>query len=319
MNGQYPKSDHFDGYQFFNPGVDLDKPLSALLKWQLTSNKKTWPDSVSNIAKPQVATEVKDGEAFLTFINHATFLIQMSTVNILTDPVFSQRASPVQWAGPKRVRPPGLAIEQLPKIDLVVVSHNHYDHMDLVSLKDLKHRFDPVFIVPLGNKRYFEKFGDEKVIELDWWQTHQILGVDVTLTPAQHWSARGMFDRREALWGGFYFQGLGKKIYFAGDSGYCQCFTEVQRRLTAPEIALIPIGAYEPRWFMKESHLNPEESVQSHLDIGAKTSIAMHFGTFPLTDESIDDPIVDLQKAKDKKQLSPEAFLVMEVGETRKF
>ncbi len=322
MNQKPPKhqiSDHYDGKLFFNPGVNVDKSFLDLLKWQRHSNRKTWPTWVENTHTPQVQAAVLGNDVELTFINHVTFLIQTQGLNILTDPVFSERTSPVQWLGPKRVRRPGLAFEQLPKIDLVLVSHNHYDHMDMDSLERLRVKYDPVFIMPLGNKRYMPKRHQTKVKELDWWQTEICQTHQIHLTPAQHWSARGIFDRRQALWGGFLIQGTKMKTYFAGDSGYGPCFKQIQEKLGSPDLALLPIGAYEPRWMMKPSHMNPSEAVQAHLDLKAKKSIAMHFGTWQLTDEGFDDPESDLKIAKAENKISDERFLVMGVGETRRF
>lgn len=319
MKTPYPLSDHFDGEHFFNPGVNTDKPFSDILKWKSQNSAKKWPLWVENKARPRLPAQVQPQESYLTFINHVTFLIQLKELNILTDPVFSRRTSPFRFAGPKRVRAPGLELENLPPIHLVLVSHNHYDHMDLDSLRKLKQKFDPVFIVPLGNKKYFQALGDEKVTELDWWQNHDLGSLKITLTPAQHWSSRNLWDRRRALWGGFLIQSQDHSLFFAGDTGYGPHFSEIQKRLGPPKISLLPIGAYEPRWFMKASHMNPEDAVLAHRDLQSTLSIPMHFGTWQLTDEAIDEPLQHLQEALQKLNVPEQSFQILEVGETRSF
>jgi L-ascorbate metabolism protein UlaG (beta-lactamase superfamily) len=311
------QSDHFDGKLFFNPGVDIDKPFSELIKWQRHRTPKPWPKWVENKSTPLLRKISKAGELDLTFINHVTFLGQLDGCNFLTDPVFVQRTSPVQWAGPRRVRRPGLELEQLPRIDFIVVSHNHYDHMDLASLDWLIKKFDPLIVVPLGNIKYFRSIGDAKVVELDWWQSHCFNNIEITLTPAQHWSARGLWDRRKALWGGFYIRDGRQRIYFAGDTGYCSHFSAIRERLGPPDLSLLPIGAYEPRWFMKLAHMNPADAVQAHLDLESNQSIGMHFGTWQMTDEGFEDPLIELEKAKALRQIASINFSVLEVGETR--
>lgn len=319
MSKQYPVTDHYDGEKFFNPQVNTDKPFSDLIKWNLNRPPNLWPNSIENSKKPEVVSQVEDNKAVVTFINHVTFLIQVKGLNILTDPLFSDRTSPVQFAGPKRIRRPGLELDQLPKIDLVLVSHNHYDHMDLPSLEKLYKKFNPLFILPLGNEKYLKSFSKNvNTIELDWWGKTKIKESSVTLVPALHWSARGLFDRRDALWGGFVFEMNKFKIYFVGDSGYKEdLFKEIYNRFGPMDLSFIPIGAYEPRWFMKVAHMNPEEAVLVHKDVQSKKSIGMHFGTFKLTDENFEQPEIDLLNAKKKYQV--EDFMTLEVGETKTF
>ncbi len=314
----YPKSDHYDGERFFQPGVSGVRSFKDLLKWQFSGNKKKWPKFRENSATPQLMTAADPNCTGITFINHATFLIQSNGLNILTDPVFSDRTSPLQWLGPKRVRAPGLQLDQLPRIDLVLISHNHYDHLDEQSVRALQKKFSPQFIISLGDANLLKKFGVEKVIELDWWQSYTVPNSDlvVTFTPAQHWSSRTPFDRNKSLWGGFVLKRKISAIYFAGDSGYGNCFKETADRLGPFDLCLIPIGAYEPRWFMKEQHMNPEEAVQAHLDLKSKLSIACHFGTFQLTDEGIDDPVNDLEIAKKKLGVKADSFASLENGQS---
>ncbi|NCN41266.1 MBL fold metallo-hydrolase [bacterium] len=313
----YERSEHFDGSKFFNPGAPSPKSFLDVLKWQWTSEKKPWPDRVELEPQPP-PTSPNSGQASTTYINHATHLVQISGINFLTDPIFSNRASPFSWLGPKRVHPPAIELNDLPEIHFVVISHNHYDHMDVDSIRQLSERNNPVFIVPLGNEKLIRAMGAKQVIELDWWQSHNIekSNVLVTLTPAHHWSARGLFDRNEALWGGYVIDSKSLKIFFAGDTGYSKIFSEIKDRLGPFDLSIIPIGAYEPRWFMKEHHVNPEEAVQIHIDLGSKISIGTHFGTFQLTDEGRDEPEQHLKEALLKRSLPLSIFKVPKPGES---
>ncbi|KYG67480.1 hydrolase [Bdellovibrio bacteriovorus] len=314
----YQKSDHFDGEKFHNPGMSGNKSMLQVLKWKMTSTVTPWPATLENTSKPEVANQLKEGEISTTFINHATHLIQLKGVNIITDPVFSERVSPFTWIGPKRVRRPGIELKDLPKIDVVLISHNHYDHMDEESIRELAKKFDPTFVVPLGNERLIKEMGAKKVIEMDWWQTAELPEKNsVTLVPAQHWSRRTMFDTNKALWGGFVVKAADQRqIYFAGDTGYGALFKDIKGKLGPMDVAILPIGAYEPRWFMKEQHMNPEEAVQAHLDLESKFTLGTHFGTFPLTDEGIDEPVKALAEAIKKMQVDATRFVAPNVGET---
>jgi L-ascorbate metabolism protein UlaG (beta-lactamase superfamily) len=262
---------------------------------------------------------VPDGRMALTFVGQATFLITTPHATILTDPIFSDRASPLSFAGPKRAKPPGLALDVLPPIDVILLSHNHYDHMDLASLRRLRGGgAKPVPIVTgLGNGRYLARKGVPGAAELDWWERISLRpGVTITFVPAQHWSSRTLRDRRTTLWGGFVIETGGTRLYFAGDSAYCPWFKAIGERLGPPDVALLPIGAYEPRWFMQGQHMNPAEAVQAHLDLGARQSFGMHFGTFQLTDEAIDEPLHALDRARQAAGIG-DAFATLDIGETR--
>jgi L-ascorbate metabolism protein UlaG (beta-lactamase superfamily) len=250
----------------------------------------------------------------LTLIGHSTVLIQTGGIAILTDPVFTSHAGPLGRLGPKRVRPPSHAVAELPRVDVVLVSHNHYDHLQPRSLRDLEARFHPLIVTTLGNRRFLQRLGLPNVVELDWWDRVRIPGGEATCTPAQHFSARGMRDRNRTLWGGFALTVGETTIYFVGDTGCSQVFQEIRRRLPRIDVALVPIGAYEPRWFMSPVHVNPEEAVRIHLDTGARTSVAMHFGTFKLTDEGIDEPAERLALARAAAGLRPDAFVVPQFG-----
>ena len=316
MAKSYKVSDHYDGKTFFNPVPVETKSFWSVLKWQITADRVPWPEWVENEAKPQLGAARSDKEVNLTFINHASFLLQFQKANVIVDPQYSERTSPVSFAGPKRVRKPGVEFDDLPDIHVVLVTHNHYDHLDLDTLERLYKKFKPHFVVPLGDKKILQTRGIENISELDWWETVPFADGDIVLTPAQHWSARGLFDRFESLWGGFYIRTKGIKIFWAGDTGYGPHFKQISEKLGAPDISFMPIGAYEPRWFMKDMHMNPEEAVFAHKDMNSKMSVGIHFGTFQLTDEGIDDPIKALEEAKTKHQVKD--FIIFKEGQSQR-
>jgi L-ascorbate metabolism protein UlaG (beta-lactamase superfamily) len=315
----YPISDHFDGTRFFNPDGSVDdKSWRDLLRFW-GGRKTPWPKSVENRPHPPPPRSVAGGETSLTFIGHVTFLIQADGVNLITHPFFGERASPFRHAGPKRVRPPGVALEALPRIDLVLVSHNHYDHMDVRSLRRIEERWQPLFVTGLGNRDVLRKAGLGRVEELDWWDEIRHDGLPIAFVPAQHWSRRGLFDRNRTLWGGFVVRSAGCAggLYFAGDTGYPGPFRALRERLGAPDLALLPIGAYEPRWFMQPQHMNPEDAGEAFEKLGARTLCAMHWGTFKLTDEALDEPPVRIRKYFAERQLDPSRLWIFDIGETR--
>jgi L-ascorbate metabolism protein UlaG (beta-lactamase superfamily) len=295
--------------------------LSAMLRWQLSGDRKPWPPQPPDpkpAGDPQAPPPA--GSAAITFIGHSTFLIRVGGLTILTDPIFSQRCSPVSWAGPKRARPPGRAFADLPRIDLLLVSHNHYDHMDLPSLRMIRRRDNPPAVTPLGNRVHLAKAGLQSVQELDWWQSTTLPdGTRITATPARHFSARTLRDRNHSLWSGFMLEIAGHRLFFAGDSGAGRHWAEIGQRLGAPDLALLPIGAYEPRAIMAPVHMNPAEAVAAHQALGAARSTAMHFGTFQLTDEPIDAPPAGMAAARAAAGLPDEAFVALGFGETRLF
>jgi len=259
-------------------------------------------------------------EIALTWIGHATFLLQMVGLNILTDPHLTARASPSRFVGPKRWVPPALRMNDLPRIDCVLLSHNHYDHLDEITVRHLARQPGgaPTFYVPLGLANWFRKRGIEQVQEYDWWQTTQHQDLRLTFTPAQHWSSRTVWDRNQSLWGGWRIDHPALSFFFAGDTGYSQDFNDIHARLGPIDIAALPIGAYAPRWFMRASHVDPDEAVQIHLDLHARVSVAMHWGTFVLTDEPLDEPPHRLRVALHAKHVAEHDFWVMQHGETRK-
>lgn len=262
----------------------------------------------------------------VTWIGHATVLVQLGGLNVLTDPMFSEHASPLSFLGAKRHVAPGVAMGDLPRIDVVLISHNHYDHLDEASVRTLNDQSGgaPLFMVPLGLRTWMEKRGISNVVELDWWQTHRIGAVDIVLTPVQHWSARGLSDRMATLWGGFAVFAPDLHLFFAGDTSYSKDFEDIRARFADRQgeagfdVALLPIGGYEPRDFMATQHVNPAEAVQIHLDLAAWRSIGVHWGTFELTDEPLDEPPVRLAEALRKTGLAEVTFTVMAVGETRR-
>ena len=314
-----PVSDHFDGSHFFNPTLPkmFSPSMSDAFK-MMSEIRSVWPETVENTAIPRLHEKPGPNEVAVTFVNHATFLIQMAGLNILTDPVWSNRASPFGWYGPARVRKPGVEFDDLPKIDVILISHNHYDHLDLDTLQRLSQKYSSTVLVPIGDKALVESAGFSDVREFDWWESTEIgQGLKITFTPTQHFSRRGLFDLQKSLWGSYLIQGGGQSVYFSGDTGYSIHFAEIKKRLGAPDIALLGIGGYEPSWFMQPIHLNPAEAVKAHNDLGAKQSIAMHFGTFQLSSESIDQPVADLKKALPKAGVPEDRFVVLKEGETR--
>jgi L-ascorbate metabolism protein UlaG (beta-lactamase superfamily) len=315
----WPISDHFDGSRFFNPTLPgrSAPALGSVLK-MLREPRSRWPRSVENKGVPQLNMTLASDDIAVTFVNHATFLIQIGGVAILTDPIWSERASMLRWAGPRRVRQPGVAFDDLPKIDLVLLSHNHYDHLDLATLRRLRQAFSPTVLVAAGDARLVGPLGFKDMRELDWWDETPIgEELRITFVPAQHTSARGLLDRQRSLWGGYVIQSRGRLTYFSGDSGYSKHFSDIKLRLGSPEIAMLGIGSYEPRWFMEPLHMNPAEAVRAHGDLGAKHSIGMHFGTFQLTPEAIDQPQTDLKAALSQSGISHREFVTLHEGETR--
>jgi L-ascorbate metabolism protein UlaG (beta-lactamase superfamily) len=307
------RTDHFDGRRFFNPNGANGQPFWRVPRLLLTPWTR-WPSEVP-VERRRPSTPESD-QVVVTFIGHAAFLIQVAATNVLIDPVYSRRASPAPFAGPRRVRAPGVRFDDLPSISLVLLSHNHYDHCDLRTLRRLEGRFHPPVVTPLGNGQLLRPAGIRQVEEIDWWETVTAAPLPITLTPAQHFSARNMFDRNRALWGGFLIEAGGHRILFAGDTGYGPHFREIAVRLGPIDLALLPIGAYEPRWFMKDIHMNPAEAVQAHLDLAARQSLAMHFGTFQLTPEGIDEPVRELANALRERGVPAERFRTPESGES---
>ncbi len=255
-----------------------------------------------------------------TWIGHATLLVQMDGVNFLTDPIWSQTPSPVPLIGPSRWVDPGVALEDLPAIDFVVISHNHYDHLDLPSLRKLAAlNSATVFFVPQGNGDLLRKNGIDQVQELNWGDTADYKGITIHCLPTQHWSKRSLTDTRKALWSSWAVMGAERRFYFAGDTGYFDGFKEIGAKLGPFDLAAVPVGAYEPSAMMKASHMNPEEAVQGALDVQAETAVAIHFGTFDLSDEPISEPPLRFKAAAEETPLGLNNSWVLDIGETREF
>lgn len=317
---QGPVTDHFDGERFHD-----DKPkragLSDLVRWQMSRKRGPWPDQVGG-ATPGAAPEARvDGARMrVTFINHATTLVQMEGLNILTDPIWSERASPVGFAGPKRVRPPGVRFEELPPIHVVLLSHNHYDHMDVDTLVRLRDAFDPLFVTGLGNDLFLAKHGIHAQA-LDWGQRVERTPLTIHAVPNQHFSSRGLTDQDATLWSAFVVEGPhARSMYFAGDTGYGAHFANVRARHPALRLAILPIGAFEPEWFMGPVHTSPAEAVQAALDLGAGTAVGMHFGTFALADDGMDAPVRGVLDALDARARTAQPvprFWILGFGEGR--
>jgi len=290
------------------------KTFGQLMTWVLDGEKS--PERVEIETSNQWQELVPDQTDYAVWIGHATYLINNGDINILTDPIFSKRASPIGFAGPKRMIPPAMQLKDLPKIDAVVVSHNHYDHFDIWSLKKL-YKLNPetIFMIPVGDKKKLIKVGIKNVVEMNWWESLKVSNTTFHFTPVQHWSKRGLFDRNKSLWGGWFMQTDALALYHAGDTGYSNDFKTTYERLGAPDYSFIPIGAYDPRWFMKDSHVNPEEAVQIALDLKTSHSFGMHWGTFTLTDEPVLEPPVRLERALIDQNLEADFFRSPKPGE----
>ena len=315
-----PVSDHFDGSLFFNPDGQPPGRFSDLLKWQLRGERAKWPAAhPSPFPQARPAARVEGSGLRVTMVGHTSLLIQAAGLNILTDPVWSKRVSPLSFAGPKRANAPGIAFASLPPVDLVLVSHNHYDHLDLATLARLRHRHDPLVVTPLGNDTIIRAAVPAMRVEArDWGERIDIgEGAAVHVEPAHHWSARGTRDRRMALWAGFVVETDAGKIYFAGDTGF---HGGINYRAVADKhggfrLAILPIGAYEPRWFMAPQHQNPEEAVQGMKLCNAAYAAGCHWGTFRLTNEPVDEPARKLAEALDAEGLPAERFRALRPGE----
>jgi len=312
------ESAHWDGERFRNQVPLPPQGPRELLRWQSTRERGEWAAWTDAEPGPPPVPQVARGEMRVTLIGNATTLVQMDGVNILTDPTWSERASPVSWAGVRRARPAGVRFEDLPEIHAVLISHNHYDHLDIPTLKRLEREHSPRFCVGLGNAALLRRHGIRDVVELDWWDTLPLNDeVVLTATPAQHFSGRGLFDRNRTLWVGYVMNGPSGVAYFAGDTGWGPHFQQVHERFGAVRLAILPIGAYEPAWFMQPIHISPAEAVDAHEVLEAGVSVAMHYGTFNLADDGQDEPVHALQSALLEKHVPQSRFWTLDFGEGR--
>ncbi len=289
---EFPK--HFDGKRFYNPDAPQAPGFRDLLRWKLSSRPEKSPRFVSDVQQSIPPPRVEGTELRVTLVNHSTVLLQLLGMNILTDPIWSERTSPVAWAGPRRRRAPGVAWENLPRIDIVLLSHNHYDHLDLPTLRRLAAPGGSTFVVPVGCAALLrvEKIGP--VHELDWGQRLALKGCTVHSVPAFHFSGRWLHDRNKTLWCGYVMEFQECVVYFAGDTAFGPHFQQIREKFGSPRLALLPIGAYLPRWFMSRVHMGPDDAVRVHRILSAQTSIAIHHGTFQLAHDGIDTPKKEL-------------------------
>ncbi len=309
-----PSSAHFNGKKFINPSRRPANGFKEVGKY----GRERVPDKWRYVDDPDSQTRqipiANSEDLQYTFINHSSFLIQWNGINILTDPIWSKRCSPFQWAGPRRMRPPGIAYENLPPIHLVLISHNHYDHLDKITFKRLVKDYQPQIVAPLGLAHLLTKWGAKQVTELDWWQTSIFKGMTITATPCNHFSSRGLFDRDKTLWAGYSLTDKTRNIYYTGDTGYSDVFTQIGEKLGPFDLSFIPIGAYKPEWFMSPIHISPSQAVQVHHDVKSKKSVAMHFGTFPLADDNPETSTTELKRCLEKEAISSEVFSIPNEG-----
>ena len=301
---------HFDGKRFYYPGARPAPGYLDALRWKLTSQAEASPRFVSDVEQSMPPRSVDAASLRVTLVNHSTVLLQQSSLNILTDPIWSERASPFSWIGPRRKRLPGVSWESLPSIDAVLISHNHYDHFDLPTLRRLAARGDCTFVVPSGTARLLRSEHVGHVEEMDWGQSFSFRNLTIHCVPAVHFSGRWLVDRNKTLWCGYVIECQRRLVYFAGDTAFGNHFAQIRKAFGAPHVALLPIGAYEPRWFMSAIHMNPSDAVRAHEILAPQMSIAIHHGTFQLADEGIDTPKRQLFEAG-----KPESFLVLKNGE----
>lgn len=314
---EYKLSDHYDGTKFHNPKPVEPPSFFFVANHILFGRSKEWvyEKKETQVSSPSLPNLRKE-EVSITWIGHATTLIQIGGYNFVTDPVWSETVGLLSFFGPNRAIRPGIPFQSLPKIDFVLISHDHYDHTDIPTLKKLKNEFDPVFIVPLGMLELLAEHGITRTLELDWWNTHQVdKDVQVHLTPAQHNSGRGLFDRNKRLWGSYVIQFQKFKVFFAGDTAYEEHFKQINSRMGKMDLSILPIGAYEPEQEMRKFHTSPQDSVQAFMDLESKFMFPMHYATFNLTAENQTKPIDDLKREINKLKLSENQFIILKTGE----
>ena len=314
-------SDHFDGERFYNYGkyatdaILPEQRNGSLWKWILNRPKNEWQWR-ENTPHPTIVERVEGAELVVTYINHATVLLQTEGLNIITDPVWSNRVSPFTFMGPKRYRPVGIALDELPSIDVILLSHNHYDHLDLASLRAIVAIHKPKIFTSLGNAAYLASHGITGAIDMDWWSEQTLKeGIKLTCVPAQHFASRALSDRNKTLWCGFVFETSRGPVYFAGDTGYGSFVEKIAERFTGFRFALIPIGAYLPEFFMSPVHISPSQALQIHRELNVQTSMGIHFGTFRLADDGQDQPIQEIKSLLSEPQNMALNFHILDNGE----
>jgi L-ascorbate metabolism protein UlaG (beta-lactamase superfamily) len=316
-------SDHFNGVRFVDPHGMAPKSLPDLVRWWTTAQRNSWPAWVPSPHADTPPARVHGRALRVSFVGHASVLLQTAGLNILIDPVWSDRVSPIDFVGPKRVNAPGIAFEALPRIDIVLISHNHYDHLDMPTISRLAAAHRPRVITPLGNDVIMRAFDPTIRVEaFDWDDRVAISGdVAVTLAPMRHWSARGLLDRNKALWAAFILETPAGRIYHVADSGYGDGFRfrEASALYGPFRLAILPIGAYEPRWFMRDQHMDPDEALQAFIGCGAEFALAHHHGTFQLTEEAIEAPITGLAAACRDAKLPDDRFRAFKPGQVWEF
>jgi L-ascorbate metabolism protein UlaG (beta-lactamase superfamily) len=315
MPRKYPNSDHHRNGYFFNPDTPAHL-FSDFLRWYRNRDQSRWRRDIPSEPGPKPPARVNGPELRVTFINHATVLLQTEGLSFITDPIWSQRASPSSFAGPRRHRVPGIRFEDLPTIDAILMSHNHYDHLDVGTLRRLLRRDSPTIFCPLGVAPILKRIGFREIHELDWWQSVTWKNLEFHCTPAQHFSARSAFDRNRTLWCGWRIDFAAGAVYFAGDTGYGKFFHQIRERSKDIRLALLPIGAFRPEWFMGPVHMTPEQAVEAHGVLNAATSMAIHFGTFSLADDGETEAVGRLNKCLDANPPQNPFWLLRE-GEGR--
>lgn len=314
-----PVSDHFDGERFFNPGKPMDKTFVDVLKWYVTRERQPWPDYSELPATDKPPRRVEGNRLRVAFVGHVTLLIQTQGLNILTDPVWSERASPFTWIGPKRAHPPGIRFEDLPPIDVVLISHNHYDHLDLATLERLWQRDRARMLTPLGNDTLIRDRIPKVQVEARDWGEQVVVSKELTvhLEPMHHWSARSPWDRNRALWAAFVLATPGGKICFVADSGYGDgdAFRAIAAKHGRLRFAALPIGSYDPRWFMAYNHMNPEEALRAWAELGRPPMLPTHYNMFQLADTGYDVPLRDLDTAMRAAEVPEGRIKPLKAGE----
>ncbi|HUI40440.1 MAG TPA: MBL fold metallo-hydrolase [Terriglobia bacterium] len=306
-------AEHLKNGHYHNPQAQVGGFLD-LLRWLRTRRPGPWRRWIPSVPGPKPVPRTGPGELRVTFVGHSTVLLQVEGLNVLTDPIWSDRASPVSWAGPRRHRAPGLRLEDLPPIDVLFISHDHYDHLDAPTLRRLCHAHQPAVFCPLGVDPLLETLGSTQPRAMGWWESSALQpGFRVHCTPAQHFSGRSLFNRNRTLWCSWLLEAPHGNVYFGADTGFGPHLEETARRFPPPRLALLPIGAFRPEWFMGPVHMSPDDALRAHRVLGAGTSVAIHHGTFRLADDG-ETEAADRLRALVKSTPAPTPFLALEEG-----